>query len=710
MTLKLSHCIIISLILIVGLVGNLFVWESRLLGWTFGPAYLIFCSLIIGFTLFKYRTTIFKIIYGFFFLSAGISFFGAIIYYFYKLNDLTIAALIICIPLIILPFLRYGNHPETKQDFNPIQINPHLLRTTLLIAAFIFLEIINLRYLLGAGTTEAIRTPWKILPFNFFLNYFAASLVLLWFILKSQKEGLNLILISIHTFLTVSLILFVYKIGYGFDPFIHQATEKIIASQGFILPKPFYYLGQYSLVVLLAKILFMPVEWIDKLILPVFISLILPVTIYFSLKPFNIKNQVPGASLPALLILVLPFTTFIATTPQGLANFCLLIIIFLSLIALRHEFHIFYLWFLAFATLLIHPLAGLPALIFVFFLTLFRFFKKQEGIFEFIRHLLFFTAFILGALAIPLLFLFAILFFKDSTTIFSLETIESSKNILEVIDWNLPVWINHFQPLYDLIYTYGKNIPFILLTIGLIGYGLIKKQLSSSIVYLMAFLAMIINYICMKLFIGFPSLIKYEQNIFSERILEISFYFLIPLFLFALYKFFQKLEKNASHLLKIFFTTFFALILTFSLYYSYPKDDGEDYHIDRGYSVSNSDIAAVHMIAQNAGKEDYIVLSNQMVGAAAIREFGFKKYYGQNFYYSIPTGYPLYQYYLRMVYNTPSRATIAEAANLVNVNLVYFVINQYWTDSKKIIEKTKTTADEWFDIDNGKVWIFKYQL
>jgi hypothetical protein len=710
MNLRLPYYIIISLILVVGLVGNLFVWENRLIGLTFGPAYLAFCALMLGFVLFKYRPTIFKILYGALFLLAGISFFGALIYYFYKLSDFAIAALIILIPLLILPFLKYGNHPEAKQDFNPVQVNPHLLRTTLLVALFIFLEIINLRSLLGAGTVEAIRTPWKILPFNFFLNYFAASLILLWFILKSQKEGLNLVLTSVHTFLTVSLVLFIYKIGYGFDPFIHQATEKVIASQGFILPKPFYYLGQYSLVVFLSKISFLLVERIDKLLLPLLFSLTLPTTIYFSLKPFTGKNQTPGASLLSLLVLILPFTTFIATTPQGLANFILLIIIFLGLLVLRREFPIFYLWFLAFVALLIHPLAGLPALIFVFFLTLFRFLKKQEGIFEFIHHLVFLAAFAFGAVAISLLFLFVILFFRGPATIFSLGTIENSKNILETLGWHWPIWVNHFRPLYDLIYTYGKNIPFILLAVGLAGYGLLKKQLPSSIIYVMAFLAMIINYILMKLFIDFPALIKYEQGIFPQRILEISFYFLIPLFLFALYKFFEKLETAGGQTIKFFFIVFFAMLLTFSLYYSYPKDDGEDYQIDRGYSVSATDISAVHAIDQDAADVDYIVLANQSVSAAAVREFGFAKYYGPHFYYPIPTGDPLYQYYLKMVYGAPSRATVTEAANLTGVNLVYFVLNNYWTDADKIVEAAKPTANNIIEIDGGKIWIFKYQF
>jgi len=170
------------------------------------------------------------------------------------------------------------------------------------------------------------------------------------------------------------------------------------------------------------------------------------------------------------------------------------------------------------------------------------------------------------------------------------------------------------------------------------------------------------------------------------------------------------LMEGKSRGLKFFFILIFSVFLTFSLYYSYPKDDGEDYPIDRGYSVSIFDFEAAKKIDADAANADYIVLANQSVSAAAIKEFGFNKYYGPYFYYPIPTGDPLYQYYLKMVYQTPSRATVKEAANLTVVKVVYFVLNKYWTDSDKILESARPTADETLEIGNGKIWIFKYQF
>ena len=62
-----------------------------------------------------------------------------------------------------------------------------------------------------------------------------------------------------------------------------------------------------------------------------------------------------------------------------------------------------------------------------------------------------------------------------------------------------------------------------------------------------------------------------------------------------------------------------------------------------------------------------------------------------------------------MVYEMPSRKTIKEASNLVGVDLVYFVLNKYWTDAEKISVEAKKNADQTILIDN-KITIFKYQF
>ena len=156
------------------------------------------------------------------------------------------------------------------------------------------------------------------------------------------------------------------------------------------------------------------------------------------------------------------------------------------------------------------------------------------------------------------------------------------------------------------------------------------------------------------------------------------------------------------------FAVFLSCVLSAALYLTYPRHD--NYFNSRGYSVSSSDIKAVDWINADA-KADYIVLANQQVGAAALSRFGFKKYYGagQIFYYPIPTSSPLYQYYLDMVYKKPSRETMFKAMDLTGVNLGYFVLNKYWWAFPKILDEAKFRASSWQIIDNGQVYVFKYE-
>jgi len=152
-------------------------------------------------------------------------------------------------------------------------------------------------------------------------------------------------------------------------------------------------------------------------------------------------------------------------------------------------------------------------------------------------------------------------------------------------------------------------------------------------------------------------------------------------------------------------------LLSCSVYHSYPRFD--DYYNSRSFSTSQSDINAVRWINQDANNNDnYIVLANQQVSAAALKEFGFKKYFntenGELFYYPIPTGDKLYSYYLTMVDEKADKKTALNAADLVGADTVYFVLNNYWFGFEKILTEAEVDADDIKKIDDGKIFIFKY--
>ena len=52
---------------------------------------------------------------------------------------------------------------------------------------------------------------------------------------------------------------------------------------------------------------------------------------------------------------------------------------------------------------------------------------------------------------------------------------------------------------------------------------------------------------------------------------------------------------------------------------------------------------------------------------------------------------------------------MVEAMNTVGVNYGYLIINDYWWNAEKVVEDAKLETSSWQEIDDGKIYIFKYE-
>ena len=146
---------------------------------------------------------------------------------------------------------------------------------------------------------------------------------------------------------------------------------------------------------------------------------------------------------------------------------------------------------------------------------------------------------------------------------------------------------------------------------------------------------------------------------------------------------------------------------------AYPRDDA--YERGHGLNVSQSDINAVYAIDREADGRPYAVLANQSVSAAAIRQLGFEHYYGEMFFYPIPTGGELYQFFLEINLK-PDKKIAQDALNLIaercpdceQPQILFYVVNDYWWQAERLVETGKSTADDWFSLDRGRIHVFKY--
>lgn len=681
------------------LIFNFLFFQSAIIGAVFGALYF--------FALSKKLSKILQInlIYSFLLVLSIISFIGAAIYYSYELNNISISAVIIAIYLIIFKIYKKDNVKNFQspifnfQSITNFQL-PIFKLNFFLILIYSFLIFVLFKYLFIFQTTSAIRSPWQIIPNEFFIYYFLATLILLVICLKLKTKK-TLILISAHFFLSVSVALIIYPLGYGFDQFIHQATEKVIIEQGAIYPKPLYYLGQYSLVVILSKIFSVSYTLIDKFLVPLMSAIFLPAIIYSSFrKAFNFDKSI--CLILSLIFLILPFSCFIVSTPQNLSNFFLLIIIFASLPYLTGTIKSFLpLIILCLAASAVHPIAGIAALIFLFIIFLSKRLPESRLNLQARKTIL-------------------ILFLTGSSIIFPIIFLINSKLANLSIKLSLPkteevfvflydlkfYFVNNYNLIFDFAYFYKFNFRPLIFFAAIIVALIYFKKIKIFIAYLFTFFILALNFLILKFLFSFEFLIDYEKSDYTERIGQLAFYFLIPILFFGIGQFLKKLKKQ-NLFLKIFFLIFICFIVTASFYSSYPRAD--DYETSHLFNISKGDITAVNWIEKDADDKNFIVLANQQVSAAAIREFGFKKYYGDQFYYPIPTSSQLYQYYLQMVNDAPKRENMQEAMQSVGVNQGYFIINKYWWRFHEIAEQAKQTADSYKIINNGEIIIFKYK-
>lgn len=626
-------------------------------------------------------------------LIALISALGGLVYKIYSLN---IFGVILTLVLTIISFillLSFENRNKKPEDSKNSSVEKISLSTYLLIAAYSILLFAAFYILFSCQTDKSIISPWQVVPSYFFIIYFLLITLVIFIIQKKtiqQFNNLTIFLLIPFYFLSFSIALIVYKIGFGFDPFIHEATINLIDKNGLVTPKPFYYLGWYSLVVIFHKLTFLPVVLINKFLVPVLASVFIPLTLTKVFDQwFNNKH---AYLLTILFALALPFSIFILSTPQNLAFLFLILIILLGLIC-KSVYDLIVISLLALAALLTQPIAGIPA---VFFTALIAIYHSEN---EKIKKYYYTGIFIASSIALPLAFY-----------IFNSTNLESNQQTdVNIFSSLLPKL--SFPSLDDFIlnfvYLYGFNLKFIIGTLFIVGFFLAWKHRQKCKIfslYFLMFASSIASYFLTK-FNSFSFLIDYERENYLERILIVSVIFLTPFIILTFYSFALKILKQ-SNFIKYSLLIFTSVIISASLYYSYPRFD--NYFNSHGYSVSATDIEAVRFINESTN-DDYIVLANQQVSVAALREFGFKKYYKDDiFYYPIPTGAPLYSYYLDMVYDKPSRETMHKAMELAGVNKGYFVLNKYWWAFPKILDEAKLEADNYKNFNNGEVWVFEY--
>ncbi len=631
-------------------------------------------------------------------LLSLVSLTNVIFYYIYKITP-EISLFSIILPLSLLGI-------QKKEGSTIISHTEHS-EVRLPIYVFFILESVLMGLIIHARNGELMPSPWLAFSPPFFILFAMTSALLFYLLTNKTSSKVMLMGAVVHFFIFYCIAAIVYRLGFGFDGFIHRATESWILGNGFINPKEPFYIGQYGLVVTLSRITGITIKYIDIFLVPLLASISLPSLLYITLpKIWNITKHYSIA-----LSFVIPcafFLSFNLTTPHNLVVL-LLVIISIGLVAYHHSIlpysviAVLSLWALA-----THPLLGGPILCIVLASFILKKYQTKK-----------ITPVLCGMVALLLIVIpmtmFSLQQWLAGYGLPSLTNPISNAGLLKEY-FVRPFWYKTDAVWYlEILYIWQYAITPTIILLSLIGIWYARK-LKLTWLLLSSSLGLCIGAFVLRTLITFPNVSSHEQGNYPLRLLIGSVALLLPLCIYGIYMLVEKKLTLLQKKIKLRNTTLYtlgaikiALILMLSLYFAYPQYNSKVYF--PGFNVTEYDKKVVNRIHNENTNNNYVVLSTILTAVTSLTEYPFAHYIdtkeGSQFYYSIPAGGPLYTLYEEMLYQGQKLQTIQKVFELTNVNKVYFVVPWYWKNSDQIVAGAKKNADSWHSI-NEKMWIFEY--
>jgi hypothetical protein len=150
--------------------------------------------------------------------------------------------------------------------------------------------------------------------------------------------------------------------------------------------------------------------------------------------------------------------------------------------------------------------------------------------------------------------------------------------------------------------------------------------------------------------------------------------------------------------------------LTGALYLTCPRRDAiSNLNVN---NVRAADFQIINYIHNREnGKDGYLVYANQILGAAAILNYGFGPYYqspwGNLFYYSTPMASETNQRFeMAMRADNFNYQGLAEVAAEIGVKRFYFIVTSYWPLNTEAEIQMEAVADEKVSLGGGDYVFF----
>ncbi len=532
----------------------------------------------------------------------------------------------------------------------------------------ILLDIILFILLMRMRVDMPLQTPWIDYGIWLFIIY-ACSTALLF--ISARKESVMFwIAYVFHSALTYGVLVIVFQSGFGYDPLIHQATEKYMLEYGKIQPFQPLYLGQYVLVVITHLLTKIPFDLIDRLLVPVLAIISIPFVAMIGLKK---AYKIPQHIIPYALcfLFLIPFSELTFTVPYHVSFLYALWFIFLFPL-LKEKWYLGILGVLVLAALVTHPLSGVPLLLLYVLGILFIRNKKNSPLF-------FGMSFLAVSVSVPMLF--GIYRMRSGFPFF--DPIPLQEGLRFFISLFIPPYLFDQTPFVWMLFYFGVCV----IKVAVLGFGLycvwkykeswVKRSL---IVFLAGLLGIIF---LLALFVRIPGIRLNEQAEYMLRLRDSFFVFLAPFLIIQLLKVLKKYRlfelRNSPRILVIVLISGISAMMW---YVAYPTINLVSH--TAGWNVTSSDIATVQAIERGSVGKKYVVLTDPLFAITALRERGFEKNltstrFGNLYPYPISADHYLNQYWYKLLVGAFSSSDILRIKYDLGVDQVYVAVHSYQT-------------------------------
>jgi hypothetical protein len=545
----------------------------------------------------------------------------------------------------------------------------------------IFGSLLLMGLFFAARTGDAIISPWNYFsgePFVLLLISVFLFLVGAW---KCKSDIWVFAAIPlVFSFLSVSLLM--YKVGFGFDPFLHRAAEEALLFEGVVFPKQFLYSGQYLFVAFLSSLTSIEVKWIDIWLVPVFASAWLPIATFVGLlKGWGVERQ--KASALWLIAFLIPYQLLTFTVPFTITFLLFVGTVFLFPLAIKERRVAIMLIFFFLVSCFFHPLLAAPLL--AVLVAIFFSHQFKSLIPEWIALVL---GGVMTALSVPTLL---ILYFYQTGQSIQFSSLFTNSTYFTSL-WQSPYWdpFPNIPWALDFIYDLRYALPFVFAVLALV--LIIKKSSEKNVQWFLVFwVGLLLAIYGTSTLFHFKDIISHEQQEFALRLAHAWFVASLPLVGVVLSRFMDR-RIAAWGLMGAL-----SFLLLLAWYFSYPQYNMKFLFYSPG--VSEEDVQTVQLIDHDAEGSSYLVLSNQMVSAAAIQEFGFAQYYPLSgkevLWYAIPTGGPLYENYVVLLDGGFSENRRDDLYRETGVEWIYVVVPAYYHYTIPSVMNAIEELSEW---------------